>query len=446
MSQHEVDRRRLVLLIWTYLALLIIEGALRKWALPSLSDPLLLVRDPVAIAIGVLGFRSRYLVFDIHVRTLFILLAGFVAIGAIQLINGVGGSPLVIGYGLRTYLLHLPVAFVMARALEPRDLRRILVAFLWLALPMAILMALQFQSNPTARINAGVAGHSGQIISDKGHIRPAGTFSYIDGPIGFFGITMAALVAAYVDIPNLSWILRISAWLGVTLAVSVSGSRSFLAALVGVLFAGAAGWARGRSFRLSRGLVTAAVTAVIVANVLGSLDTVQEGTDVMQSRLSHLSNGGLSSRLMGDYYSLQWALLESPPMGVGLGAGTNAGAALLGTRGFRWGEGEWARVIFEAGPLLGLLYLAWRIWLTIVVARAALRAAATGVILPIVLFGACATNLISGQWGQTTIQGFAVFTLGLSLAAGRAAASRARLPVAYRRHVPPPHVARVAYR
>jgi len=30
-------------------------------------------------------------------------------------------------------------------------------------------------------------------------------------------------------------------------------------------------------------------------------------------------------------------------------------------------------------------------------------------------------SLLSGQWGQTSIQGFGVFTLGLTLAAGRAA-------------------------
>ena len=116
--QAEFDRRRLVLLIQLYLLLLVIEGALRKWFLPSLSDPLLLVRDPVAIVICVLGYRSKNLVFDGYMRSLSLLLAGFVAIGALQLINGIGGSPLVIGYGLRTYLLHLPVAFVMARVLN----------------------------------------------------------------------------------------------------------------------------------------------------------------------------------------------------------------------------------------------------------------------------------------------------------------------------------------
>jgi hypothetical protein len=430
--QAEYDRRRLVLLIQLYVVLLVVEGALRKWFLPSLSDPLLLVRDPVAIVICVLGYRSKNLVFDGHIRSLFLLLAGFVAIGALQLINGIGGSPLVIGYGLRTYLLHLPVAFVMARVLNPIDIRRILMAFLWMALPMAVLMAVQFESSPRAWVNLGVSGHRGQIFAAPGHIRPAGTFSFVNGPIGFFSIALAALIAGSVE-RGLPWALRIAGWVAVSLAAAVSGSRSFLAAVAGVMLVGVAGWARGRSSKLGRGLVVSAFTALVAVNVLGSFDTVREGAEVIQSRFDQWGNGGLSRRLMYDYHTIQWAIVDSPMLGVGLGAGTNAASALQGTKGFRWGEGEWPRVIFEAGPILGLLYLIWRVWITLAVGRAALRVSGSGVLLPLLLWGACASSLLSGQWGQTSIQGFGVFTLGLTLAAGRTAfRRRAPVPVAER--------------
>ena len=418
--QAELDRRRLVLLIQLYLLLLVVEGALRKWFLPSLSDPLLLIRDPVAIVICVLGYRSKNLVFDGYMRWLALLLAGFVAIGALQLINGIGGSPLVIGYGLRTYLLHLPVAFVMARVLNREDLRGILMMVLWAALPMAILMAIQFNSSPRSWVNLGVAGHRGQIFAAPGRIRPAGTFSFVNGPIGFFGIALAALIAGSVE-RGLSWPLRIAGWVGISLAAAVSGSRSFLAAITGVMLVGVAGWARGRSSKLGKGLVVSAFTALVAVNVLGSFDTVREGAEVIQSRLDQWGNGGLGRRLKYDYDTVLWAIVDSPMLGVGLGAGTNAGAAIQGVKGFRWGEGEWPRVIFEAGPILGLFYLIWRVWITLAVGRAALRVSGSGVLLPLLLWGACASSLLSGQWGQTSIQGFGVFTLGLTLAAGRTA-------------------------
>jgi hypothetical protein len=418
--QAEYDRQRLVLLIQLYVILLVFEGALRKWLFPSLSDPLLLVRDPVAIVICILGYRSKNLVFDQYMRSLFLLLAAFVGIGALQLINGIGGSPLVIGYGLRTYLLHLPVAFVMARVLNPPDIRRILIAFLWAALPMALLMAVQFESSPAAWVNRSVSGHRGQMFAAPGHIRPPGTFSFVNGPIGFFSIALAALIAGSVE-RALSWPLRIAGWVAVSLAAAVSGSRSFLAAVAGVMLVGVAGWARGRSTKLGRGLVVSAFTALIAVNVLGSFETVRDGAVVIQSRLDQWGNGGLWRRLMYDYDAVKWAVADAPPLGVGLGAGTNAAAAMQGDRRFRWGEGEWPRVIFEAGPILGLLYLIWRVWITVAVGRAALRISATGALLPLLLWGACAMSLLSGQWGQTSIQGFGVFTLGLTLAAGRAA-------------------------
>jgi hypothetical protein len=46
-------------LIWTYFWLLIFEGALRKWALPSLANPLLVIRDPVLLAIYGLAFARQ---------------------------------------------------------------------------------------------------------------------------------------------------------------------------------------------------------------------------------------------------------------------------------------------------------------------------------------------------------------------------------------------------
>ena len=49
-------RQRIKTLIWIYFWLLIFEGALRKWFLPSLSSPLLLVRDPVALFAIFLGW------------------------------------------------------------------------------------------------------------------------------------------------------------------------------------------------------------------------------------------------------------------------------------------------------------------------------------------------------------------------------------------------------
>ena len=46
-------------LIWLYFWLLLLEGALRKWVVPQLSNPLLIIRDPVVLLIYVLAIRAR---------------------------------------------------------------------------------------------------------------------------------------------------------------------------------------------------------------------------------------------------------------------------------------------------------------------------------------------------------------------------------------------------
>jgi hypothetical protein len=43
-------RRKIQLLFWVYFWLIIFEGAIRKWLLPGLSTPLLVIRDPIAMA------------------------------------------------------------------------------------------------------------------------------------------------------------------------------------------------------------------------------------------------------------------------------------------------------------------------------------------------------------------------------------------------------------
>src|ERR1043166_7392770 len=58
-SPEDWARRYIRRLIWLYFWLLLVEGALRKWILPDLSNPLLVIRDPVVLVIYLLSFRAR---------------------------------------------------------------------------------------------------------------------------------------------------------------------------------------------------------------------------------------------------------------------------------------------------------------------------------------------------------------------------------------------------
>jgi hypothetical protein len=127
---------------------------------------------------------------------------------------------------------------------------------------------------------------------------------------------------------------------------------------------------------------------------------------------------GLVMRVLGDFEDGFNALTKAPFLGYGLGIGTNAGAKFLtGRSGFLLTEGEWSRIFFEIGPVLGLAYIGLRVGLVVWVALLCLKSVKQGNVLPLLLFSSSALPMISGQFGQPTILGFSVFTTGLALAA-----------------------------
>jgi hypothetical protein len=418
-SEH--DRSRLVGLFWIYLGLLLVEGVLRKWLLPEWSDVLLIVRDPVALAIIGLGFRSGALTLGGPMRGFAALWVCFVALGILQIVFGNLESVTVLGYGLRTYFLHPPLIFVMGRVFEPRDLRLATIAIVVLMLPIALLMVEQFRSAPTSWINRGAGEGRLQISSAMGRIRPAGPFSFISGSVLYYALAFACLLASHFQRDRVPSIVLWIGWAALILATAVSGSRSLLFALVPIgVAAGVAYLVRPQ---LSGAMVRTFGTAMFVVSIIWASSVVQEGVEVFNARLRN--SGGLTvlvDRMHAIFNMSLSAWTDAPIMGAGLGLGTNAGSALLGSGVFKFGEDEWSRVVFEAGPPLGVAYLLWRAWLVWLLMRAAVGAAKWGHVLPILCFGACAANLLSGQWGQTSVQGFAIWTAGMCLAASRVAA------------------------
>jgi hypothetical protein len=156
------------------------------------------------------------------------------------------------------------------------------------------------------------------------------------------------------------------------------------------------------------------------------LPVFKEGVQVLSDRFTMVAEaeettiaGGLLARTFSGFTEGFLLLTRAPIGGYGLGIGTNGGAKFLTGRAiFLLTEGEWGRVILESGPILGLLYLAWRTILTFKLGLLSFRQLKRGEILSIMLFCAGFLSLLNGQFGQPTNLGFAVFVCGLCLAAG----------------------------
>lgn len=404
-------------LIWLYLWLLLFEGALRKWIVPGLSAPLLIIRDPVVIAIYAMSFR-----YGVFPRSSFVAWISILAFICFAISFTGMGNPMVSIYGLRANFLHLPLIFLMPMVLRIEDVKamgRLILSVLPL---MAVLAALQFKGGFDSRWNVGAGGElGGQLVVAEGKVRASGTFSFVSGMVVYLALSAAFLLYNLLEKNIFSKKLVMVALPSLILALAVSGSRAAVISVavvcVMVLYI---------SVRLPERFGSAVkpmvLTLIAVAAVSATTPIFKEGISVHRSRFE--SGGGLKEgigqRTLDGFTTGLDAVFVAPMLGYGLGVGTNAGAGLMyGKRDFTLSEGEWGRVILESGPIFGLAYILLRVAIFVSILYLALRAYLRGETLPLLLVGASGLILINGQFGQPTTLGFAVFVSGLACAAAQ---------------------------
>src|SRR5216684_2649169 len=239
-SPEEQAKHRIRQLIWLYLWLLLIEGALRKWVMPRFSNPLLLVRDPVMVAIYFYAIKAR--VFPRNFWVVFLWVIG----GLSLLVSIVVLFPFlrfdwileVTFYGFRSNFFHLPLIFIMASVFDEEDVRKFGWWILVLMVPMSLVMVAQFEASPDSFINrtAGL-GEAEQLTAGGGKIRPPGTFSFISGPVFYMSVTAAFLIyGALTRTVYKNWLL-IGAATALVIGIAVSGSKSSVASVLLVVAA-----------------------------------------------------------------------------------------------------------------------------------------------------------------------------------------------------------------
>jgi hypothetical protein len=446
-------------LIWVYFWLLLLEGALRKWVVPALSNPLLIVRDPVVILIYMLSLRAR-----VFPRNAWVIVLGVIAVistlvSALVMILQWGLPPksvaFITGYGFRSNFLHLPLIFVMARVLRIEDVKRFGWWTLVLSVPMTLLLAAQFQASPDSWLNRTAGGEGEMIGSALGKVRTAGTFSYVLGVVAFYALATAFLIWATLrgEVYK-SWVLA-AAGVAIVIGIVVSGSRSVVGAVAVVV----------ASLVIAMFLRPAAVNrfgqTLVVALILGLIVSrtpiFKEGFNVLSTRFVEVAEAtdksvgaGIIERVFSGFQEGAFVWTKAPFLGYGLGIGTNAGAKFLtGRQMFLLSEGEWSRIFLESGQLLGLAYVLWRIAIVGYIGLLSVRSVKFGNLLPLLIFSSSFMPLLNGQLGQPTVLGFAVFATGLALAARQQDIEHAAAPPpgAMRRPAPGPRriVGRSAY-
>ena len=443
---EEGHRRLIVRLIFTIYLLLIFEGALRKWVAPQLGKPLFFIRDPFVLAIYILVFSKR-----IRFRR------GFLEIGclfgALGLILIVGQHilatreeellpPVLSAYGWRNYFFYLPLAFIVGRYLDSRDLGRLTQMTSLIALAMSGMVIIQFSSGPNASINKGSSDNANEVYFNQtlpeGHVRASGTFTSNTGLTSFAASAVAFALSLWLTSRrsrSLSfYLLLLCATGGAVTCLAFSGSRGAFvwAALIAVMAVA------GLSLSSERlGLRAGILISVLVASGAAVVpvlfpDTIRvfaqrwsEG-DILEQQ-SYGSNGILG-RMVYELFDFHLLLSDTPPQGYGLGSAGNA-AWQLGTRAevvtfydpaqIGAAESDWGRHILELGPIFGCLFILYRVAFTIWLAKEALAATRrSGNPLPWLLFAFVSIIMLNGQiTANGTENGYGWLFTGFCLAA-----------------------------
>lgn len=404
--------------IWIYFLLLIFEGALRKWGIPGLSTPLLIVRDPLALLIIFGAMRQ-----NIYRSNIFSFLMIFASIvGAFAALFVGHGNLAVTIFGARILLLHFPLIFIIGHVFDRQDVLTLGKFCLWIAGPMTLLIALQFYSSQSAWVNRGVGGEiGGGFDGAMGYLRPSSTFSFTNGTSLFYGFCAPFIFYFWLHAKERSLPMLIIATISLIAAIPLSISRGLLFT-VGIcsIFAILATFRKPQY--LGR-LVLATVGVSLALLLLGKASFFETATGAFLSRFEKANEveggvkGVLGDRYFGGMISALTESTEIPFWGYGMGMGTNVGSMLLtGKNDFLIAEGEWGRLIGEMGVLLGVIVILIRLGLSFRIAMAARKKLAAGDLLPWLLLSFALLQIPQGQWAQPTALGFSVVIGGLVIA------------------------------
>lgn len=411
--------------IWLYIILLIFEGALRKWVLPSLATPLLLVRDPIAIWLTITGLQKGW------IKSGYAKIMMIIASISFMLTLVIGHHNLFVAlFGWRIYFFHFPMIFVMGKVLSRTDLLKIGQFILWISIPMTILIFIQFHSSQTAWVNIGVGGEGTAGFSGAmGHMRPPGTFSFTAGYVVFqslvgcyllYYLLMNNTLPKEYQFSKIVLIILAGCYL---LSIPTSISRThFFQTAVFIIFLFIAAMRKNKFKSKFLKFTVIAIIAGILLYLSGlggtSLEAFTarfEGANKAEGGVEGVIGGRYVGGFLGSLINFQ-----IPIFGYGIGLGTNVGAKMMGGNMYSFGfnaENEWGRIIGECGMLLGLIIIGIRLFFSLETWRKAYNLLVKKYdLLPWMLSAGMLLTIPQGQWAIPTNLGFCIVFGGLTLA------------------------------
>lgn len=416
-KKHPYYFERKLLLI--YLILLITEGALRKWIFPSLSTPLLVIRDPFVFLLVVQGFRKNILTSGYaKVSILLSLLATLTS-----MVMPHEKLPVIV-FGARIFMLYIPCIFVISKIITIKDIYAIGRMCIYLSIPMTILVILQFFSPQSAWVNRGIGGslEGSGFGGAMGYYRPSAVFSFIQGYINYQGFVCTFLLAYIFDkkaqllapIKPAILLCAIIMYL-ITIPLSISRTHLFQTIVI-ILFLIIGLFLTGKSLKK---LATSAFILILIIPILLQFESVQLFLEVFLSRFESAkeAEGDVLQGTIGDRWfgaMLRPWTMDVPIWGYGIGTGTRVGLSMIKSNMIT--DEDWTRIIYESGLLLGGGFIILRLWLTLrITVRSFQVTKKTTDVMPLLFLPCTLFFLPQGPLGGTVPLGFTIIAVAFSI-------------------------------
>lgn len=377
---------------------------------------MLIIRDPVCIVALMLGFR-----FIAHVAWVYVFLAVGILTIPLALFFGHGNIPATL-FGARILLLHFPLMFLYGKVFDRSDVLQFARIILLIVIPMTVLIALQFYLPQSHIVNVGLGGEgSTGFGAALGRFRPPGTFSFTNGLSMFYALAVAMLSLYLLNGPRPypKWLWLSAACILMALPLSVSRTVFYSYIIVGLFTLYAMGLSLNRLKKIIPGLMIAGLIVLLVSMT----NIMQEAMLVFSTRFESatISEGGVQGtiidRFLGGLLEALRNSLDKPIFGEGIGYGSNVAARFLtGSRGLLISEVEWAIIVSELGPVLGLFLVGCRIILSLSLLAYSLSAMRRNNNIPFILSSMAVLWLATGITNQPTSLGFIVLACGLLIA------------------------------
>lgn len=401
------------------LLVVVLEGAVRKWAFSGATLPLILLRDLLATYVIFYAWSNGSLRRQGMVtKVLLVWSCMVVGWGLLQLVSG-ESSPIVLVIGLRFWLLYIWFGVAAAATLNEADYRAAVMVTVGLLLLMGPLAVVQHFAPPGARINTQIDGDEESVfVAVAGVVRTTGTFSFTLGYATYLAL-VAPLVFAVVAAKKRTRIqsLFVLAAFGFFIVGSVvSGSRTaiiYSTVMLMTYFAGRLWLSKGKA------KVRAAIAVLAgIAMVAVLLFVFSDALLVTNERFEQAAaSEDFWTRVLTIFFGEPYTYDMITWIGHGLGLGSNLATYVRtgGAQVFALAEVEASRILLEGG-LLGYAFTALKVVVIVVGVGKALRLAyKSRSVFPILLWMTVSFAILTwSAVGQLTAHGM----LGLMLAFG----------------------------